>query len=399
MGACSRWDAVAGTALTFLVGSLAGCGNATGGSPACPAAVPPPGVDTGSAEIRFTADCRPFVRTPDERFAGLPDFRYAPHYATVDGLRMHYVDEGPAHGEVVLLLHGQPTWSYLYRKMIPALAAAGFRVIAVDHIGMGRSDKPIRLEDFRYLQHVAWIEEFIDVLGLEDVTLFCQDWGSLIGLRVVGERPDRFARVVVANGRLPVIPEVVNLRALYKVPDPPLLNPGAPFTLGTCAADPFSCFSEWIAYALTNPGFRPSQVLPVGTAVDLGEAELAAYDAPFPGLIYMAAVRTFPSLVVTLNEPPTNEAARRVFDGFEKPLLTLFGRLDPNLGTEEVQAEMRDTVPGARGQPHHAYDDANHFIQEDKGEDLARRLVDFMRRNPSARAQDHSVDVVNTLRG
>ena len=187
--------------------------------------------------------------------------------------------------------------------------------------------------------------------------------------------------MVVANGRLPVIPEAVDMRALYTVP-PPQLNPGAPFTLGTCAADRFTCFSEWIAYALTNPAFRPSQVLPVGTAVDLSAEELAAYDAPFPELIYMAGVRTFPSLVVTLNEPPTNEAAREVFDRFEKPLLTLFGRLDPNLGSEEVQAELRDTVPGARGQPHQAYEDASHFIQEDKGEDLARRVVDFVRGNP-----------------
>ena len=351
-------------------------------TPRCAAPSLPPGVSAGEAEIRFTADCRPFVRTGDERFAALPDFPFAPHYATVDGLRMHYIDEGPADGEVVLLLHGQPAWSYLYRKMIPILAAAGFRVIAPDHIGMGRSDKPVRVEDYRYLQHVAWIEEFLDVLGLQDITLFCQDWGSLIGLRVVGDRPERFARVVVANGRLPVIPAAIDLNRFYHVPRPPLLNPDAPLTLTTCTADQFTCFSEWIAYALTNPAFRPSQVLAQLTAQTPSLAELAAYDAPFPDLVYMAGPRAFPSLVVTLNEVPTNEAARLVFDHFEKPLLTLFGRLDHNLGTEAVQAELRDTVPGAQGQAHHAYEDANHFIQEDKGEDLARRVVDFIHANP-----------------
>jgi len=349
---------------------------------ACPTPALPPGTDTGSAEIRYTESCRAFVRSPDAAFANLPDFPYAPRYATVDGMRMHYVDEGPADGQVVLLLHGQPAWAYLYRKMIPTLVAAGHRVIAVDHIGMGRSDKPVQLADYRYLQHVAWIEELIDVLGLEDLTLFCQDWGSLIGLRVVGDMPERFARVVVANGRLPVIPATIDLRQLYTVPDPPLPNPDAPLTVGTCRGSQFTCFSEWIAYALTNPAFLPSQIVPRLSTSTFSAAELAAYDAPFPERIYMAGVRAFPSLVVTLNERPTNEAARQVFDTFEKPLLTLFGRLDGNLGSDAVQSELRDTVPGAVGQPHHAYPDAHHFIQEDKGDDLARRVVEWMAATP-----------------
>lgn len=348
----------------------------------CPPPELPPGVVLGDAVPMYTDDCRAFVRTPDEFFENLPDFPFEPRYVTVDGLRIHYVDEGPADGEVVLMMHGQPSWSYLYRKMIPIIADAGYRAIAVDMIGMGRSDKPVALGDYRYLQHVAWIEEFLDAAGLDDITLFCQDWGSLVGLRVVGDLPDRFARVVVANGRLPVISSDIDLRSLFTVPDPPTLNPDAPFTLGSCEATQNVCFSQWIAYSLTNPGFRPSQVIPVAAATDLTEEELAAYDAPFPSLVYMAGVRTFPSLIVTLNEEPTNEAARAVFDAWEKPLLTLFGRLDMNLGSEAVQAELRDTVPGAQGQPHHAYEDASHFIQEDKGEDLAYRVVDFMRTNP-----------------
>jgi haloalkane dehalogenase len=350
------------------------------GAPDCPTAEAPPGVEIGHARVRFTEDCMPFVRTPWWHFLHLADFPYRPHYAVVDGLRMHYVDEGPEDGEVVLLLHGEPSWAYLYRKMIPILADAGYRVIAVDHVGMGRSDKPIRFEDYSYLQHVAWIEEFLDVLGLDDITLFCQDWGSLIGLRVVGDMPERFARVVVANGRLPVVPFPLQL---IQVPDPPLLNPDVPYPFSEPCTDPhLVCFERWATFALTSPYLVASEVVEHGTAIEISEEEEAAYDAPFPELIYMSGVRVFPSLINTLGEYPNNIGARLVFNEFEKPLLTLFGRLDQNLGSEAVQAELRDTVPGAQGQPHHAYPDAAHFIQEDKGEDLAWRVVDFIGANP-----------------
>jgi haloalkane dehalogenase len=305
---------------------------------------------------------------------------------------MAYVDQGPRDGEIVLLLHGEPSWSYLYRTMIPILVDAGFRVIAPDLIGMGRSDKPVEFARYRYLQHVAWLEAFLDAVpatrrpgaprGLRDVTLFCQDWGSLIGLRVVGNRPDRFARVVVANGRLPVVPFLIQLVSL---PDPPVLDPSLPFPpLGTetCAPADFSCFGRWATYALTSPHLRPSEVVEAITTSDLTAAERRAYDAPYPELIYLAGPRVFPSLINTLGEAPTNVAARAVFDAFEKPVLTLFGRRDPNLGSDAVQAEMRDRVPGAVGQAHHVYPDAHHFIQEDEGPDLARRVVEFMRANP-----------------
>jgi pimeloyl-ACP methyl ester carboxylesterase len=305
---------------------------------------------------------------------------------------MAYVDEGPRDGEVILLLHGQPSWSYLYRRMIPILADAGFRVIAADLVGMGRSDKPVEFERYSYLQHVAWLEEFLDAVpggrgrqgprGLRDITLFCQDWGSLIGLRVVGNMPERFARVVVANGRLPVVPFDIDL---IQLPDPPRLDPDLPFPFdprNPCTLPRLRCFERWATYALTSPTFRPSDVVESGTAIRLTEAEKAAYDAPYPELVYRTGPRVFPSLINTLGEAPTNVGARAVLDAFQKPLLTLFGRLDPNLGSEAVQAELRDTVPGAVGQPHHAYPDASHFIQEDKGEDLAWRVVDLMRDNP-----------------
>lgn len=342
----------------------------------------PPDVDPSDAAIRWTDTGRPFARTPDECFEGLPGWSFEPHYATVDGLRVHYVDEGPRDGDIVLLLHGQPAWGYLYRKMIPILAAAGHRVIAPDQVGMGRSDKPVQLGDYSYLQHVAWNEELLDVLGLRDITVFVQDWGSLIGLRVVGNQPDRFARIVVANGRLPVIPE-----GLKPFPMPASLDPDPdlifPFTDPDDPDHSFARFGRWAIYTLIGTQFRPSEVIEWGTERTLSAEELAAYDAPFPTRAHMTGVRVFPSLANTLSEAPTNHAARAVLDAFERPVLTLFGRADPVLGAEEIQAEMRDVPPGARGRAHHAYPTAKHFLQEDVGEDLARRVNELIVETPS----------------
>ena len=347
----------------------------------------PPGTPLGDATLRWTTGCMPFVRTPDARFAALPDFPYEPHYAEVDGLRMAYIDEGPRDGQVVLLLHGEPTWSYLYRHMIPILSRAGYRVIAPDMIGMGRSDKPVQIADYTYLQHVAWISGFIDTMDLHDITAFVQDWGSLIGLRVIGDHPDRFARVVVGNGRLPVLPAGFKPIVL---PDPVIPNDEwtLPFRddAPTIPVEHFPLiaprFAQWVVFALAGTRLRASEVVDRLAQRDLSPAELAAYDAPFPSRIHMTGVRVFPSLIDTIGDEPTNEGARQVFNGWTKPLLTLFGRKDPNLGTDAIQAEMRDTVPGAQGQPHHAYEDAGHFVQEDVGPDLADRIIAFIRANP-----------------
>jgi pimeloyl-ACP methyl ester carboxylesterase len=347
----------------------------------------PPGTAIGDAVVHWTDACVPFVRTPEARFADLPDFPYAAHFQEVDGLRMAYVDEGPRDGQVVLLLHGEPSWSYLYRKMIPILTHAGYRVIAPDMIGMGRSDKPIQFTDYTYLHHVRWVGEFITALDLHDVTAFVQDWGSLIGLRVIGDHPDRFARVVVGNGRLPVLPAGIKP---VTIPEPLVSNdewtlpfhadaPEIPVT-----PSPFvpSRFVQWVVFALAGSQLRASDVIDALTTTHLSPAELAAYDAPFPDRIHMTGPRVFPSLINTISETPTNQGAREVFNAWTKPLLTLFGRRDPNLGTDAIQAEMRDTVPGAVGQPHHAYPDAGHFVQEDVGPDLAHRIDAFIRANP-----------------
>lgn len=353
----------------------------------CPPVQLPTGTELGDAVLHWTEGCVPFVRTPEARFADLPDFPYEPHYQEVDGLRMAYVDEGPRDGQVVLLLHGEPSWSFLYRKMIPIFTHAGYRVIAPDMIGMGRSDKPVQFADYTYLHHVRWVSEFIAALDLHDVTAFVQDWGSLIGLRVIGDHPDRFARVVVGNGRLPVLPAGLKPAALpetivsndewtlpFRADAPTIPVPPNPFV--------GERFAQWVVFALAGSKLRASDVIDALTTTKLSRAELDAYDAPFPERIYMTGPRVFPSLVNTVSEPPTNAGARAVFDAWTKPLLTLFGRRDPNLGTDAIQAEMRDHVPGAVGQPHHAYPDAGHFVQEDVGPDLAHRVDAFIRANP-----------------
>jgi pimeloyl-ACP methyl ester carboxylesterase len=317
-----------------------------------------------------------FVRTPEERFAALPSFSFEPHYALVEGLRMHYVDEGPRNGPVVLMLHGQPSWSYLYRKMIPPLARSGWRAIAVDHIGMGRSDKPVELSLHTFEKHVQRLKLFISTTGLKDITLFCQDWGGLMGLRVVGDQPEWFARVVAANTILPVILRFLNP---FRVPNPVQINCelgdfNIPFGF---SPDSWALnFQKWIVYALTAPNFTPSQVVAAGTFHKPSPAELAAYDAPYPSLIYKAAVRAFPSMVAAIERQ--NVPAWKALGRFEKPFLFFGGEHDFNMGSRANQQRLTTHIPGASGQPHERFE-AGHFIQEDIGEILAERLVRWMR--------------------
>ncbi len=290
------------------------------------------------------------LRTPDDRFRDLPDYDFTPHWSEVgDGLRMHHVDEGPADGSPVLMLHGEPSWSYLYRHMIPVFADAGHRAVAPDLVGFGRSDKPGAVADYSYQSHMDWLTEWLVALDLRGITLVCQDWGSLLGLRLAAEQPDRFARIVVANGFLPTADRKANL-----------------------------AFKVWRAAALHAP------VLPVGRIVDLGSrrrlhrAERAAYDAPFPSAAHKAGARAFPALVPTSPDDPAvpaNRAAWEQLGRWEKPFLTVFGRHDPILG--KADGPLQAHVPGAAGQPH-ARIDGGHFIQEDAGPELAQRTVAWM---------------------
>lgn len=294
-----------------------------------------------------------FLRTPDSRFAGLEGYGFAPHYVEVEAagtppLRMHYLDEGPRDGSPVVLLHGEPTWSYLYRSMIAPLVAAGHRVLAPDLIGFGRSDKPTRQSDYTYQRHVDWLTSWMTALDLRDITVVVQDWGSLIGLRVAAENPDRFAKLFIANGFLPIADRPMPL-----------------------------AFKIWRFFGKHTP------VLPAGWLVDRGTVRALSrpvrdgYDAPFPDKSYQAGARAFPQLVPTsADDPavPANRAAWDVLGRWEKPVLCVFGKRDPILG--KADGPLIRHIPGAAGQPH-ARINASHFIQEDAGPELARRLLDW----------------------
>ncbi len=295
------------------------------------------------------------LRTPETRFAKLAGYPFEPHYLDVaagDGqqVRMHYVDEGPQDGPPVVLLHGEPTWSYLYRTMIPPLAAAGYRVLAPDLIGFGRSDKPTRQEDYTYLRHVEWVTSWLTTLDLSNITVVVQDWGSLIGLRVAAEQDDRFAKLFIANGFLP-----------------------------TADRQAPAAFRVWRAFAKYSPWLPCGGLVELGTVRSIGTAARAGYDAPFPDKSYQAGARAFPQLVPTSPADPAvpaNRAAWAALGRWEKPALCVFGARDPLLG--KADKPLIRHIPGAAGQPH-ARINASHFIQEDAGPELAQRLIDWDR--------------------
>lgn len=243
------------------------------------------------------------LRTPEVRFANLADWPYAPRYRELGELRMHYVDEGPREAAPVLLLHGEPTWGYLYRKMIPPLVAAGHRVLAPDLIGFGRSDKPGAIADYSYARHVEWTGQWLAQLDLQRITLVCQDWGSLIGLRLAAENPERFDRIVLSNGGLPT---------------------------GDRRTPP--AFYAWRTFALKTPVFPTGWVVRGGCKRGLSKGARKAYTAPFPGAKYQAGVRAFPALVPTTPDDPASAASRaawKVFEKWDKPFLTAFTDSDP----------------------------------------------------------------------
>jgi haloalkane dehalogenase len=290
------------------------------------------------------------LRTPESRFAGLPNYDFESHYLDIDGLRMHYVDQGPADAAPVLLLHGEPSWSYLYRKMIPPLAAAGHRVIAPDLIGFGKSDKPVSQSDYSYAGHVDWMRQFIEALDLNDITLFCQDWGSLIGLRVAAENEQRFARIALGNGGLPTGDQEL---------------PRA--------------FRIWRAFARWSPWFPIGRIIQSATVTDLPKDVIAGYDAPFPSARYKAGTRAFPRLVPARPDDPAsdaNRAAWEVFLHWNKPFLTTFSSRDPI--TRGLDKAFQERVPGAKDMAHVTIRNAGHFLQEDKGEELAEVLNSFI---------------------
>jgi haloalkane dehalogenase len=296
------------------------------------------------------------LRTPDSRFVALPDYAFAPHYREIGGpdgarLRIHSVDEGPRDAAPVLLMHGEPSWSYLYRHIVRRLVEKGHRVLAPDLVGFGRSDKPSEPSDYTYERHVAWMSDWLVAGNLQNITLFCQDWGGLIGLRLVAAFPERFARVVAANTALPI---------------------GEGFSEG---------FQRWLEFSQSVPELPISNILQMGTVRVLSTDEKAAYDAPFPDETYKAGARRFPTLVPILPDQPSVtecKAAWKVLERFERPFLTAFSDSDPvTKGGEQV---FQERVPGARGQAHVTIAGAGHFLQEDKPAEIADLLDNFVRR-------------------
>jgi haloalkane dehalogenase len=297
------------------------------------------------------------LRTPDTRFEGLPDFPFGPHYTTILGatdtaLRMHYLDEGPRNSPPVLLLHGEPSWSFLYRKMIPLLVAAGHRVLAPDLIGFGRSDKPEAKSDYTFERHVAWMSEWIEQHDFTSITLFCQDWGGLIGLRLVARFPQRFDGVIAANTGLPAGGGQI----------------------------PFA-FKIWLTFSRLVPKLPVGWLISKGCLKGLTAAEKRAYDAPFPDERYKAGARTFPTLVPITDAHASvaeNKQAWLALERFDRPFLTAFSDRDPITRGGDKMLQAR--IPGTRGQPHTIIQGAGHFLQEDKPAELAALINDMIER-------------------
>ena len=293
-----------------------------------------------------------YVRTPDDRFAELADFPYEPKYVEVDGLRMAYVEEGSGEAGTFLLLHGEPTWGYLYRRMIPPLVAAGYRIVAPDLIGFGRSDKPTERAAYTYANHVGWLTDFI--AGLDRPTnglhVFVQDWGGLLGLRVIADHPDWFDRVVIGNTALPE---------------------GDPMGEG---------FMRWQRMSQEMDPMDCGALLQLSChARELTDAEMDAYRAPFPDEVHLAGARQFPLLVPTTPDDPAvpaNRAAWKVLEQWNKPVLTLWTPGDIVLG--HFQQGFVDRMPGASGQPHAQFEPGGHFLQDDRGEDVVAAILTWL---------------------
>ena len=294
------------------------------------------------------------LRTPNDRFEALPDFPFEPNYVEVDGIRIHYVDEGTKEAEVVLLMHGEPSWSFLYRHMIAILVKAGYRTVAPDLVGFGRSDKPTEKIDHSYHKHVEWMSKWINLLDLKNITLFCQDWGSLIGLRVAIENQERFNRIVLSNGGLPTGEQRIS-----------------------------EAFLNWRKFSRESPVFKIKNIIQSSTTTKLPKEVLRGYEAPFPDDSYKAGARIMPSLVPISPDDPEHEAnkkASELFKQWKKPFLTAFSDSDPV--TRGGERFWQKYVPGAQGQNHTTIKNAGHFVQEDKGPELAKLIVEFIKNNP-----------------
>ncbi len=352
----------------------------------------------GPLEERTTEDGVVFVRTPDACFENLPDWSFQARYVEIDGMLQAYVDEGPTDADPILLLHGQPAWSYLYRFMIPALVDDGYRVIAMDHLGMGRSDKPIDLDYYSVDDHTERLETFIDTLELSKARapLFAQDWGSVIALNLIAQQPDRFARIAIGNGGYPVVdvayelPEDIETSneefqaTLAMIPDqqPPFFDEDGNLLIGEGGGEGAGGgFGQWMGFARFSEDFMPGLFVEALTYLPLEAEEEAAYNAPYPTRRSMSGTRIFPSLLNDLVgvSAVRKEALREV----RSPFTTIFGDNDPGLaGDADDQAWMMNNIPGAADQTAYNIAEASHFLQDDAGEEIAGYLNDFIVANP-----------------
>ena len=296
------------------------------------------------------------LKTPESAFNKITDFPYSPCFTEITDtvsseMTMAHYQCGPEDGHTVLLMHGEPTWAYLYRKMMPVLAEAGFNVIAPDLIGFGRSDKPVRKEDYSYARHLIWIKDWFTQVVKGPTTLFCQDWGGLLGLRLVADMPDYFSGVMVSNTGLP-----------------------------TGDYSPSEAFIKWRRFSQDVPIFPTSTIIQNGTTTELDEATLNAYDAPFPDEQYKAGARMFPLLVPTSPDSAEAQANKQAWDKlkqFKKPFITAFGDSDPI--TKGGDKLFQKLIPGCKDMTHRLVENGGHFIQEDQGELLANLLIQFIK--------------------
>lgn len=334
----------------------------------------------------------PFVRTPEICFSDLPDWPFQPRYVEIDGLRQGYIAEGPEDGEVILMLHGQPAWSYLYRFMIADLSEAGYRVIAMDHLGFGLSDKPVDLDYHSFQNHADRLVAFIDELELSDITLFAQDWGSIIGLYVAGGDLERFDRIIIGNGGLPVVTSAAvlpdniegsnasfhRMMAMIPAEQPPFFDEDGNSLLPVAEGEGTEPFGEWVAYARHSEDFQISMMIEALTFEALTNEERVGYDAPFPHRIAMAGPRTFPGLrdeLIGITQERLDALTR-----YQRPFLTIFGGNDPGLvGEGDGQPWMIENIPGAQGQRHVRLPDASHFLQDDRGDEISKLVDAFIR--------------------
>jgi haloalkane dehalogenase len=369
-----------------------------GGTPTASVALP-----AGCAvepEVKTTAAGVKFLRTPDACFEGLPGWNYEAKYVEIDGLRQAYIDEGPADADPILLLHGQPSWSYLYKDMIPGLVASGHRVIAMDHLGMGRSDKPTELSSYSFDDHLKRLNTFTEKLKLKNITLFAQDWGSVIGLWDAADHPTKYSRYIIGNGGMPNVYKTFDVpteltqeskafgEQVNMVPaqQQPFFDAnGKPLLAGSAESSTTGAggggFSGWASFARNSEEFSPGKFVEALTYRPLDPQEEAAYNAPFPSRAYMSGPRAFPSLLNQLAGRTNAQKAK--LTQIKSPFLTIFGGNDPGLvGEGDGQPFLTTKMPGAANQPHHKYPDASHFLQADQGVDIAKRVNAFIAANP-----------------